>query len=496
MNRTRRCSAVAVALIVAAVVPSVSVDAAVKTAVLKSVVVKAVVTKSAAPKPSKATKKTTKKVKKPTVTTTTKKSSRRPANVSALTTTSTTIPPTITTSQPIASVLPPDTTPPTTLAPGATIVIPAVTSPAATTTTIKAAPTTTSTLPPAPFPAPANAPSRLTATSNAPYRGLGTWVDRFDWTTQWSKKPVPPFNVSTVDQAFSQGVQTIFIQGGHWAAPNDVLEPEKLIPIIDRAHQLGMQVVVWYLPSFQDVNTDLRKVVALANLDVDGISIDIEERDVVKDINERNRRLVQFTSALRGLLPGRFLSNNIIEPTSLDGVPGIWTQPDGKPPQAYLPWWKGPFPYVDIAPAFDLWMIQAYWTNRTPNSGWRDGYRYVAENVNRLRANVGRPDLPIHVIGGVGDKAKAVNDVAGMLQAARDVGAVGVSFYDWLVTDPTLWQYFRIARTPGADGLPDPRFPATVPPAYVPSQPPPVTTVPPVVVVVPGTTTIAPTPTP
>ena len=425
---------------------------------------------------SVVTKKSTKKA------ATTKKSSRRTVSVKTpvaptlaapavvATTPTVTTTPIVTTTTVLVNPLPVDT---------ATPIVVTVDTVIPTTTTIKAPPTT---LPPAPFPAPANSPLRATASTGEPYRGLGTWVDRFDWTTQWSKKPIPPVNAATVDQMFNAGVQTIYIQGAHWSTTPDVLEPEKLQPILDRAHQLGMYVVVWYLPAFQDVNTDLRKVVALANLDVDGISIDIEERDIVKDTPERTRRLIQFTQALRGLLPNRFISNNIIEPTSLDGVPGIWTLPDGKAPAAYPQWWRGPFPYVEIAPAFDLWMIQAYWTNRATTSGWRDGYRYVAENVRRLRTVLNRPDLPVHVIGGVGDKARAVNDISGMLLAARETGSTGLSFYDWIVTDPSFWQYFRTFRTLGPDGLPDPRFPAVLPPAYVPSQPPPVTTttVPPV----------------
>ncbi len=428
--------------------------------------------KVVAGKATKASRKTTKKK-----TVTTKKSTRRTVGakttvapiVAAPAIVATTPPATTTTS--LANPLPVDPAVPSivlTVAPVAAVatVIP-------TTTTIKAPPTT---LPPAPFPGPANPPLRVTASGGEPYRGLGTWVDRFDWTTQWSKRPVPPVNASSVDQMFNAGVQTIYIQAAHWSTTPDVLEPDKLQAILDRAHQLGMYVVVWYLPAFQDVNTDLRKVVALANLDVDGISIDIEERDIVKDTPERTRRLLQFTQALRGLLPSRFISNNIIEPTSLDGVPGIWTLPDGKPPAAYPLWWRGPFPYVEIAPAFDLWMIQAYWTNRATTSGWRDGYRYIAENVRRLRTVLNRPDLPVHVIGGVGDKARSVNDISGMLQAAREGGSTGLSFYDWLVTDPSFWQYFRAFRTLGPDGLPDARFPAVLPPVYVPSQPPPVTT--------------------
>ena len=452
--------------------------------------------KVVAPRSTATTKKSAVKSTK-TPTTTKKRRTVATATVSSSTVAPSTVPPTtpvVTTPAVTTSItilitpIPVDTTP--------VVVAVGVTVPATdpTTTTLKPPVTT---LVPAVFPAPANAPLRPSAATADPYRGLGTWLDRFDWTTQWSKKPIPPVTAATVDAMWAQGVQTIYIQASHWSTVPDVLEPEKLQPIIDRAHQLGMYVVVWYLPAFQDANTDLRKVVAIANLDVDGISIDIEERDVVKDVAERTRRLISFTQSLRGLLPGRFLSNNIIEPLALDGVPGIWTLPNGQPPPPVALWWRGPFPYVEIAPAFDLWMIQSYWTNRGANTGWRDGYRYVSENVNRLRRVLNRPDLPVHVIGGVGDKSPALNDVSGMLQAAREVNSMGLSFYDWLVTNSSLWQYLRAFRAPGPDGLYDQRFPAVTPPAYVPSQPPPVTTTtiaPPVVVVTaPPMLTVAPT---
>ena len=64
--------------------------------------------------------------------------------------------------------------------------------------------------------------------------------------------------------------------------------------------------------------------------------------------------------------------------------------------------WPG-FPYRDIAPAYDAWMPMGYWTNRKADSGYRDAYRYTAENIDRLRAQLGRADLPVHPIGGIGD---------------------------------------------------------------------------------------------
>lgn len=353
--------------------------------------------------------------------------------------------------------------------------------PAATSTTVKPGPTTT--LPPAPFPAPAAAPTRPSAATIDAYRGVGMWVDRFDWTTQWSKKPLPPVNVASVDKMASVGIQTIYIQADYWSNPTDVLEPDKLIPIINRAHELGMYVVVWYLPSFQDVNTDLRKTVAIANLDVDGIDIDIEDRGGVKDVAERNRRLIAYSQALRGLLPGRAISNDIVATTLLDAAPNFWTDPSGvvKPGPSY---WGGPFPYREIAPAYDMWMIQSYWTQRSLASGWRDGYRYTLENVNRLRANLGRNDVPIQVIGGEGGKDRTINEFAGFLAGSRDAGSTGVSFYDWAVMTQSWVPYFWSFRyvTPGT--VPDPRFAPTALPPYAPLPQPPVA--PPTTTTVPG----------
>ncbi len=271
------------------------------------------------------------------------------------------------------------------------------------------------------------------------------------------------------------GVQTIYIQAAHWSTPgvNDILEPEKLIPIIDRAHQLGMYVVVWYLPVWQDVNTDLRKTVAIANLDVDGVNIDIEDRDGVRNLTERTKRLIAYSAALRPLLPGRMITNNIYATNYLDGAPDFWAGANGQP-KANVKWWGGPFPYVDLAPHYDMWMIQDYWTDRSTDSGWKDGYRYSVDNINRLRVNLGRQDVPIQLIGGVGTKpGMTVNEISGFLQAARETGSVGVSFYDWMTFNQSWAPYFWQLRS----GPPDPRFPASPPPQYV-AQPKPVPTIP------------------
>jgi hypothetical protein len=120
---------------------------------------------------------------------------------------------------------------------------------------------------------------------------------------------------------------------------------------------------------------------------------------------------------------------------------------------------------------FDLIAIQAYWTDRSSTGGWRDPYQNITESVRRVRAAAGRPDYPVHVIGGIPNRA-ALNDVSGMLQAARDAGSFGLSVYDWSTTPAAWWPLLWNARS-----VTDPRFVAAVPGPFVPHvQPPPPTT--------------------
>jgi hypothetical protein len=439
----------------------------------KKPLAKPVTTKKATKKPVTTKKPTKRLVKKPTTT------KRRVTSVVSLAAPNTLVPATTAAvtlapaTQTLAtvpvSILDPNATPSTI---PATIAITPSTS-----TTTKPGPTTT--LAPAAFPAPANPPSRPSASTLTPYDTFGVWVDRFDWTVKSSGRANPPVNLATLDVMANAGVQTIYIQAAHWSTPgvNDILEPERLIPFIDRAHALGMYVVAWYLPALQDVNTDLRKTVAVANLDIDGINIDIEEKNAVRDVPERNRRLVAYSQALRALLPGRAITNDIVDPILLDGVPNFWPPQNGSAPKANALWWGGPFPYKEIAPYYDMWMIQSYWTNRTVDSGWRDGYRYSTENINRLRNNLGRTDIPIQLIAGVGGNLLTLNELSGFLQASRETNSFGVSFYDWAVGQPAWWPYFWQFRRVPAGTVDDPRFAPVAAPAYV-AQPRPVTTIP------------------
>jgi len=254
-----------------------------------------------------------------------------------------------------------------------------------------------------------------------PYADLGAWLDVYDWSATFTGGN-PGAGLADIDRMAAMGVQTLYIQASKWDSPTDVLEPERLGPMIERAHALGMDVVGWYLPTLVDPVADLRRMLAIAAFGVDGLAVDIEARNV-GDVAERNRRLVGLAQALRVELPGRVLSAIVLEPVLLENV-----NPN---------YWPG-FPWAELAPLFDVWQPMAYWSNRRSSSGYRDGYAYTAANIDRVRALIGQPDAVVHPIGGIGDRISAA-DIDAMVRAAGERRAIGGSIYDYRTTHDALW---------------------------------------------------------
>ena len=314
--------------------------------------------------------------------------------------------------------------PPTTT----TVTLPPTTTTALVTTT--AAPPTTRRppAPRAPLRAARAAPVPLPVGALAEYRGFGAWIDVFDWSAAYTGGN-PSVGPADVDRMADLGVQTLYVQAARHDSPSDVQEPERLLPIIDRAHARGIRVIAWYLPSLEDVGRDLQRLLAVARLRVEGVAVDIESR-LVADPAERSRRLVDLSHRLRASLPGRTIGAIVLPPVVTDVI-----NPN---------YWPG-FPWHEIVPDYDVWMPMGYWTNRTQSSGYRDAYRYTAENIDRLRANLGLPGAPVHPIGGIGDKTTPA-DIDGYHRAAVERSSLGGSLYDYRTTHDALWnpmQRFR-----------------------------------------------------
>ena len=307
-----------------------------------------------------------------------------------------------------------------------------------TSTTTTTAPPPPTTAPPAPSttrPAPvaaARAP-RLQSTpvpaSLEPYRGLGTWVDVYDWTNSYTGGK-PAVGPADIDRMADLGVQTLYLQASKADSPTDIVDAELLHPLLERAEQRGIRLVAWYLPTLTDPARDLQRLVAVAALPyVDGLAVDIESREV-GNVGERNRRLIELSAALRQALPGRTVGAIVLPPVVLEVV-----NPN---------YWPG-FPYQQLAPHYDVWLTMGYWTNRKADSGYRDAYRYTRENVDRLRANLNAV-VPVHPIGGLGAGTTPA-DVEAYHRAAVDTGSLGGSLYDWRTTGPDAWPGMQGFRT-------------------------------------------------
>jgi len=258
------------------------------------------------------------------------------------------------------------------------------------------------------------------------FRGSGVWWDMYDWSPTMTGGR-PAVGLGDLDFYKANGVQVVYVQTATFRRPETILDPATLKAVVQRAHQLEMRVVGWYLPQFLDVNTDSHRLAQIAYLGVDGIAIDIEALDN-PDVSSRNAALIQITQNLRGAHPNLPLGAITQSPVAMDIVSGgtFWPR----------------FPWQTLVRYYDAFLPMAYYTFRTPESGYRDAYRYVAESVTRTRANTGVAWLPVHPVGGLAELTSPA-DMAGMNQAIIDTYAIGGSFYDARTTAWWVWPYLR-----------------------------------------------------
>lgn len=253
-----------------------------------------------------------------------------------------------------------------------------------------------------------------------PHQGLGAWVDVYDWTVELGG-PQPSVDLADIDAMAEAGVQTVYLQVGHERSADDVIEPERVQAIIDRAHANDMHVVAWYLPTLIDVDRDLRRLVAASELPVDGLGVDIESVELT-DPAERTRRIVDLSERLRAEVG----DDKALAAITLSSVHLEVVNPD---------FWPG-YPWAELADIYDVVMPMAYWSIR--QGDLRAGFRYIDENLARLRTSIGE-DAPIHPIGGIADGV-TIADLEGMVTAIRDRGAIGGSLYDWATSTAEHWE--------------------------------------------------------
>jgi len=255
------------------------------------------------------------------------------------------------------------------------------------------------------------------------YRGLGTWVDIYDGAL-WNDPP------AAVQAMQADGIRTIYLQSSNFSHA-DIVFPLRMGEFIDAAHEAGMRVVAWYLPSLAHLKADLRKTMAAityrstAGSGVDSFALDIESR-VVADPAVRTARLLDLSRRIRDAVgPGYPLGAITPNAVSLAKPTTFW--PD--------------FPYASLTQYYDVFLPMCY--SGAVAAGGQAVHDYAANCATLVRAGTGNPTVAIHHIGGVADNYDAA-EIEGFVHAVREYGLMGGSLYDFMTTDePAAWDLLR-----------------------------------------------------
>jgi hypothetical protein len=252
------------------------------------------------------------------------------------------------------------------------------------------------------------------------YQGLGAWLDIYNARLYRQPEPV-------VDDLAARGVRTLFLQTTNYRRRGPFQFPKAMGRILEAAHARGIRVVAWYLPDFADLKRDLRWSLAAirykspSGQQFDSFGLDIESSEVEK-YWVRTRRLIELSAQIRAAVePDYPLAAIIPSPR------GMELRPD---------YWPG-FPFARLAGIYDVFMPMTYYSYRA--HGPRAVHDYITRSVDIIRRKARRPELPIHVIGGIADGTNRAEAMA-FVRAAREYGLIGASLYDYKITGPEDWE--------------------------------------------------------
>jgi hypothetical protein len=271
----------------------------------------------------------------------------------------------------------------------------------------------------------------------AVYRGLGTWLDIYD--AAWRHPG------AAVREMVTQGIRTLYLQTSNFSRPQPFVYREAVGAFLDAAHRRGIRVVAWYLPGFRDVGLDLHRSLAALRFRspngnaFDSFAVDIESPEV-RRASARTRRLLAFSTRLRRAVGPEYPLGAIVpSPRGLDYSGTYWPN----------------FPFRALARSYDVFLPMTYFTWRV--RGEQGAHWYTAQNIGIIRRRTGDQTVPIHVIGGIGASR---SETKGFVEAVRERGVIGASYYTFPITPSDDWQPLRRVAA-----IPDPRpaLPVAIP---------------------------------
>ena len=278
--------------------------------------------------------------------------------------------------------------------------------------------------PPRAKPTPKPTPRKPVVTLAA-LRGLGTWVDLYDYGKP-QNRPVR----TLVAQAAAQNVATIWVETSRYNTA-DIAYPAALGELMDASAARGIRVIAWVLPEFRSVSADLKKAKAAAAFRSPGgrrfaaLALDIEVSSGAK-APERTSRLTSLMRAVYGHV----------------GMPVVNITPPPVGFQRNPTYWPG-FPWREVGAYGDAIATMGYWSYRDSDPG-----PYTADAIRQTRQLVGRSSYPVHVIGGLAAET-SVSGAAAFCAAARSGRALGASLYDLTSMPASLWKPMQACRQVG-----------------------------------------------
>jgi len=290
-------------------------------------------------------------------------------------------------------------------------------------------PTPTPTPAPRPAVKPKPRPAKKIGPNITAFRGLGAWVDIYDYNDV-----VPEDAVADMQ---AKGVKTLYLQTGRWNTQakdpsNESFEDATLVARwLEAAHAHGIKVVGWYLPAYDDLARDVRRTVAIAQYrsgtgqPFDALAIDIEYRQQMPSQTAWNAAVAEQARQVRAVLGSKYPIGAITPaPLQMEVRPQYWAG----------------FPWVQLGASADVFMPMAYWSFRDDCSSNPDhcAYGYTKGSVDKVRELTGRPNVPVHVIGGVAN-AVTTQEVRDFVSAAARAGVYGGSLYDYRTTSSDYW---------------------------------------------------------
>ncbi len=202
---------------------------------------------------------------------------------------------------------------------------------------------------------------------------------------------------------------------------------DRLLPV---AHAAGISVIAWVYPTLSDITADVRMTAEVAAYATptgdraDGIATDVEEVD-------DSASVLSYGQLLRALVGPDLLLVAAV----------------------YHPYAETYYPYAAIAASWNVIAPMDYWHSR-PHHQYTaaDVGRFVTNSITTVRAAMhalGGNALPVEELGQTYDMytedgtgasdAPTDAEITADMQAARGLGCIGVSFFEWQTATQGEW---------------------------------------------------------